>query len=259
MEANVEPVLKIQNLYAGYGDEDIIKNINLNVFPGDFIGIIGPNGGGKTTLLRTILGILTPRSGIVRVLGKDALQGRKRIGYVPQFVETDRDFPISVWDTVRMGLLDGFHFFERLTPDQSRSINEALDHVSMLDLKKEHMGNLSGGQRQRVFIARALISGPLLLLLDEPTASIDPNTTRDIYELFHELNKRMAILLISHDMLAVASYTKTIACLNRELVYHNSKELSEDIREHVYGCPIDLIAHGIPHRVYSTHPESHHG
>lgn len=252
-------ILGIYNLYAGYDNDTILFDINLEVYPGDFIGIIGPNGGGKSTLLKVILGLLKAKRGEVRVLNMDVLAGRKYIGYVPQHVETDRDFPVSVWDTVRMGLLDGWRLFERLTSDETDHIASVLKQIGMLNLRNKAMGELSGGQRQRVFIARALISDPKILLLDEPTASVDPNVTKDIYELFSRLNTHMTILLVSHDMMAVSSYTKTIACLNRKLVYHNNKELTQETLENVYGCPVDLIAHGIPHRVFKIHSENVHG
>jgi len=251
-----ESVLSIQNLYAGYDNEIILQDVNLEVGANDFIGLIGPNGGGKSTLLKVILGLLPPLRGEVFILGTDVHHGRHWIGYVPQFIETDRDFPISVWDTVRMGLLGGWQLFARLSSVDADRIASALKQVGMLDLRKKTMGELSGGQRQRIFIARALISDPKILLLDEPTASVDPNATKDIYELFSELNQRMAILLVSHDMMAISSFTKTVACLNRKLVYHNSKELTSEMLEKVYGCPIDLIAHGVPHRVLPNHQEN---
>jgi len=249
------PLLSIHGLSAGYEHETILQDINLDVFPGDFIGLIGPNGGGKSTLLKVILGLLPPQRGEVRVLGLEPREGRKFIGYVPQFVESDRAFPVSVWDTVRMGLLSGWRWFERLSKQETGRIESALEQVGMVNLRHKLMGELSGGQRQRVFIARALVAEPKMLLLDEPTASIDPNVTKDLYELFSQLNQSLAILLVSHDMMAVSSFTKTIACLNRRLVYHNSKELTPEMLDSVYGCPIDLIAHGVPHRVFSSHHE----
>ncbi len=252
------PLLAIRGLSAGYEHETILQDINLEVFPNDFIGLIGPNGGGKSTLLKVILGLLPPQRGEVRVMGLEPREGRKFIGYVPQFVESDRAFPVSVWDTVRMGLLSGWRLFERLSKAETDRIESTLEQVEMLELRQKRMGELSGGQRQRVFIARALVSNPKILLLDEPTASIDPNVTKDLYELFSQLNQRLAILLVSHDMMAVSSFTKTIACLNRRLVYHNSKELTHEMLDSVYGCPVDLIAHGVPHRVLSVHEEHSH-
>lgn len=256
MEKANEPVLSIRNVYAGYDNEIILENINLEIAANDFVGLIGPNGGGKSTLLKAILGLLKPQKGEIRILGKDSRYGRQWIGYVPQFIETDRDFPISVWDTVRMGLLGGWQFFSRLSSNESDRIASALEQVGMLDLRKKKVGDLSGGQRQRIFIARALISDPKILLLDEPTASVDPNATKEIYQLFSDLNHRMAILLVSHDMMAISSFTKTIACLNHKLVYHNSKELTSKMLERIYGCPVDLIAHGVPHRVLPSHTMS---
>jgi zinc transport system ATP-binding protein len=254
-----QPVLSIQNLSAGYENDTILQNVNFELYDGDFIGLIGPNGGGKSTLLKVILGLLPPQSGQVTILGMDVRHGRRFIGYVPQFVESDRAFPISVWDAVRMGLSTGWRLFARLSAQESVRIEAALAEVGMLDLRQRAMGELSGGQRQRVFIARALVSNPKILLLDEPTASVDPNVTKDIYELLSQLNKKMAILLVSHDMMAVSSFTKTIACLNRKLVYHNSKDLTTEMLDSVYGCPVDLIAHGIPHRVFAAHEEHSHG
>jgi zinc transport system ATP-binding protein len=256
---NSDSLLSIRHLTAGYENDMILDDVSLEIFAGDFIGLIGPNGGGKSTLLKVILGLLPPLRGEIRVMGQDVRQGRKHIGYVPQFVEADRAFPVSVWDTVRMGLLNGWRLFERLSAAETERVQAALEQVDMLPLRNKPMGELSGGQRQRVFIARALVSDPKILLLDEPTASVDPNVTKDLYELFRQLNQRMAILLVSHDMMAVSSFTKTIACLNRKLVYHNSKELTAEMLDSVYGCPVDLIAHGVPHRVLPAHSEHSHG
>jgi len=256
---DISPLLSIKNLYAGYEHETILQDVNLEVFSTDFIGLIGPNGGGKSTLLKVILGLLPPQRGDVRVLGMTPKQGRRFIGYVPQFVESDRDFPISVWETVSLGLVSGWSPFRRFTKQETSRIEEALEVVGISNLRRKPMGELSGGQRQRVFIARALVSDPKILLLDEPTASIDPNVTQDVYDLLGRLNERMAILLITHDMMAISSYTKTIACLNRKLIYHNGKELTPEMLDSAYGCPVDLIAHGLPHRVLPVHKEHTHG
>jgi len=259
METSPTALLSIQNLYAGYENENILQDINLEIYPNDFIGLIGPNGGGKSTLLKVILGLLPAQRGEVRILGMDVRHGRHLIGYVPQFVDSDRQFPISVWETVSLGLVSGWQPFRRFSKQEQARIEESLAEVGISNLSRKPMGELSGGQRQRVFIARALVSDPKILLLDEPTASIDPNVTQDVYELLGRLNAQMAILLITHDMMAVSSYTKTIACLNRKLIYHNGKELTPEMMDSAYGCPVDLIAHGIPHRVLPAHEGHTHG
>ena len=249
------PLLSISHLYAGYEQENILQDINLKMFPTDFVGLVGPNGGGKTTLLKVILGLHPPQKGEVRILGMTPQQGRRHIGYVPQFVETDRYFPITVWECVSLGLVSGWAPLRRFSKEDKEQIEETLNEVDIWDMRKKQMGALSGGQRQRVLIARALISKPKFLLLDEPTASIDANVTQDVYELLHSLNQDMAILLITHDMMAVSSYTKTIACLNHRLIYHHNKELTSEMIDSTYGCPVDLIAHGVPHRVLSPHKD----
>jgi len=259
MEISESPVISIRNLSAGYEDELILQNVNLDVYANDFIGIIGPNGGGKTTLLKVILGLLPPQQGEVRVLGMDLHRARQYIGYVPQFVVANRSFPISAWDTVSLGLLSDWKPFRHFTTDEEERIKDALSVVGMFNLRDKPMSEFSGGQRQRIFIARALVSDPKILLLDEPTASIDPSVTQDIYELLSLLNQKLAIVLVSHDMLAVSSFTKTIACLNRKLIYHSSKELTTEMVDSIYGCPIDLIAHGLPHRVLAMHKEQSNG
>ena len=250
---NNASILSIENLYAGYENETILQNINLQVYENDFVGIIGPNGGGKSTLLKVILGLLRPQRGEVRVLGQDVRQARKSIGYVPQFIETDRYFPISVWETVSLGLITGWSPFRRFSKEEHEQIEEALNLVEISDLRDKPMGELSGGQRQRVLIARALVFQPKILLLDEPTASIDSNITHDVYELMKQLNQNMAILLVTHDIMAISSYAKTIACLNRKLIYHHDKNLTSEMLDDIYGCPVDLIAHGVPHRVFPPH------
>ena len=251
------PLLSIKNLYAGYEQENILEDINLEMYPSDFIGLIGPNGGGKTTLLKVILGLLPPNRGEVRILGMEPRHGRKMMGYVPQFVDSDKYFPITVWECVSLGLISGWAPFRRFSKDEKYHIEQSLKQVGIWNLHRKQMGELSGGQRQRVLIARALISNPKFLLLDEPTASIDAHVTQDVYDLLRSLNQNMAILLITHDMMAISSYTKTIACLNRKLIYHHSKELTPEMVDATYGCPVDLIAHGVPHRVLSDHRDQH--
>ncbi|MGC9400362.1 MAG: metal ABC transporter ATP-binding protein [Anaerolineae bacterium] len=246
-------VITVRNLWAGYDHENVLENINLTIYERDFVGLVGPNGGGKTTLIRVLLGLLEPTRGSVRIMGEPVEKGRRYIGYVPQNVEFDRDFPISVWEVARMGRLSRRQLFRRYTPEDDAVVEEMLRRVEMLDLCHRAIGELSGGQRQRVYIARALVAEPPILLLDEPTASVDPHISTSIYELLRQLNEHVTILMISHDMGAISSYVKTVGCLNRHLFYHDEKELTPDMLELAYQCPVDLIAHGVPHRVFPEH------
>jgi zinc transport system ATP-binding protein len=256
-ETQRQEVIQVKDVWAGYDAIPVLEGINLSVYQGDFIGIIGPNGGGKTTLLRTLLGLIKPMRGEISIFGQPVKQGREVIGYVPQWIDFDRDFPINVWEVVRMGRLRKKGIFHSFTKEDDEAVAEALEKVELLDQRKRCLGDLSGGQRQRVYIARALAGHPKILLLDEPTASVDPLITGTIYELLHQINQQVTILLISHDMNAVSSYTKTIGCLNRTLHYHGSNEITDDMLQATYHCPVDLIAHGLPHRVLAAH--SHEG
>lgn len=246
-------VIKLSNIYVNYGKNNVLENINLQVKESDFIGIIGPNGGGKTTLLKTLLGLITPKSGTISIMNYPVFQGRKYIGYVPQVLEFDRCFPILVEDVVRMGRLSKSKLFRRYNSEDEKIITHCLAQVGMLKLRSRSISQLSGGERQRVYIARALASKPHILLLDEPTANVDSKIQNSIYELLKELNEYMTILLISHDLGAVSSYVKTIACLNRTLHYHQDKLITPQMIRETYQCPIDLIAHGVPHRILPEH------
>jgi len=246
-------VISVRHLWAGYDHEIVLEDINLSVRELDFIGLIGPNGGGKTTLIKVLLGLLPPMRGEVHIMGKPPQEGRRYVGYVPQMVEFDRDFPITVWEVARMGCLGKRRLLQRYTAEDDEHVAQALHSVGMWELRDRPIGELSGGQRQRVYIARALATEPKILLLDEPMASVDPQASTAIYELFKRLNDHITILMISHDMNAISSYVKTVGCLNRWLFYHGERELTPDMLEAAYACPIDLIAHGVPHRVFPQH------
>lgn len=253
LRENPLEVISIRNLWAGYQNEPVLQDINLAIKELDFIGLIGPNGGGKTTLLKVLLGLLSPSQGEVKILGQPVKTGRRFIGYVPQQVEFDQDFPVNVWDVARMGRLGQRGLLRWYSAQDNSLVAEALEKVDMLSLRQRPIGELSGGQRQRVYIARALAGQPKILLLDEPTASVDPHISNNIYELLSRLNEQITIVMISHDVGAISSYVKTIGCLNRRLFYHGTKEITPAMLEHAYQCPIDLIAHGVPHRVLAEH------
>ena len=253
---NAAPLIEIKDLSAGYNNEMVLRDINLTVKPDDFIGLIGPNGGGKTTLFKVILGLLQPHKGAIRVMGMAPEKGRRHIGYVPQFTYYDSDFPIRARDVVRMGRLGPKHLFKPYTAEDDRVVEDCLERVHLTDKGNAPLRELSGGQRQRIYIARALASEPELLLLDEPTNSVDVEASAQIYELLHEINLQgVTILLISHDLNVISSYVKTIGCLNRTLHYHGEKEITEDMIRAGYNCPVELIAHGLPHRVLAKHEE----
>ena len=248
-----EVVIAIEHLWAGYERDTVLEDVELTVYKHDFLGLIGPNGGGKTTLVKVLLGLILPQKGKVRIMGKPPRKGRRFIGYVPQMVAFDRDFPVRVWDVVRMGRLGQRGLLQPYTSEDDARVTQALSQVEMLAFKDRPIGALSGGQRQRVYIARALAARPKILLLDEPTASVDPQVTTSIYELLKSLNKQMTIVMISHDVGAISSYVKTVGCLNRHLFYHEGDQLSPEMLELAYQCPVDLIAHGVPHRVLPEH------
>ncbi len=256
VEKTKEPAIKIEHLSVGYGKEIVIEDITFTIREGDFFGIIGPNGGGKSTLLKAILGLIPINSGTIRIFGSPPKEARQDIGYVPQYAEFDKRFPISVWDVVLMGRrsVRGLHPF--YSEEDKQHALQALKTVHMEDFKKRHISELSGGQRQRVYIARALVSNPRILLLDEPTASIDKEMQKTIYGFLTELNKSMTIVLITHDIGVLSAYVNRVSCLNRFLFTHDDDSvISKEMLEATYQCPVDLIAHGVPHRVLSNHAE----
>lgn len=246
-------LVKLEDVWAYYDDVPVLEGVNLSIDEDDFLGIIGPNGGGKTTLLKVILGLVKPSRGEVTVLGGAPERNRKFMGYVAQHSMFDRDFPINVCDVVLMGRCGKVGLMKRFSDEDKKIARKALETVEMLDYKDRQIGRLSGGEQQRVFIARALVAEPKILLLDEPTAGIDTPMQTEFYELLAKLKQRIAIVLVSHDISAVSVYVDKIACLNRQLYYHGSKEVGPEILEATYKCPVQMIAHGIPHRVLKEH------
>lgn len=247
------PIIDIQDLSFRYDHRIILDHVSLRLEQRDYLALLGPNGSGKTTLLKILLGLLEPQSGSVRILGEAPKQARGRIGYVPQTQHFDSQFPIRVFDVVLMGRLrrgKGLKPFSRTDDAQAR---DALKKLEIQELADRSIHDLSGGQLQRVLIARALAMQPALLLLDEPTASLDTKIGREFYELLAELAKDVTIILVTHDIGVISKHVQSVACLNRKLHFHASKAITPEILEEVYGCPVDLLAHGHPHRVLDEH------
>ena len=247
------PAIEMKGVWFSYDKSPILENVTFTLKQGDFLGMIGPNGGGKTTLLMLLLGILKPDRGTIRVLGEAPHQARRRVGYVPQNTDFNNTFPISVMDVALMGRLAGSRMGKRFSPRDRPMAEEALRKVGMWDRRNAPIGKLSGGQRQRVLIARALVTEPEILFLDEPTAKVDPEFESNIYDFLKELNRQATILTITHDVGVISRYVKSVACVNRTLIYHEEPEITHEMIDMAYACPVDLVAHGIPHRVLPRH------
>ncbi len=251
---NNPAIVDLKDVRVSYGEVPALEDVSFTVFEHDFLGIIGPNGGGKSTLLKVILGLVKPQHGSVSVFGQSPEQARSRVGYVSQRSFFDRDFPASVWDVALMGRYNNAGILRRYGGRDKGKAEQALSRVGMLEHRSKQIGSLSGGEQQRVFVARALVAEPVLLLLDEPTASIDSTMQTEFYELLEELKHSLTIVLVSHDIGAVSVYVDKIACLNRQMYYHGSREITPEILEATYKCPVQLIAHGaVPHRVLKEH------
>jgi len=247
-------IIEIKNLTFSYDKQTVLENINLNIEDKDFLAIIGPNGGGKSTLLKAILGINAVKKGSITILGEEPSLNLDQLGYVPQNTNINTNFPIKVIEVVMMG-----HIRDTQEEKKSKSFlhkyfkigyNEfekscalsALKQVGMEEFSNYKIGTLSGGQRQRVMIARALCSHPSILILDEPTASIDVNWQKQIYDLLKELNKTITIVVVSHDISVILSYASKVAHINKTLTYHDISQKQKDLQnsdEHF--CEVEML------------------
>ena len=246
----------IEKLSVYYGETPAVLQVSFDVQEGEYLGIIGPNGGGKSTLLKAILGLVPITDGAIQVYGKSPAKNRTLIGYVPQISAVDKQFPISLFEVVLTGRMkSGLSPFFKYTKEDKSIAYEMLERVGIVGLADRQIAELSGGEFQKMLIARALTIHPKILLLDEPTASVDAGSRDQIYSLLGELNKNMTIILVTHDLMAISSQVHGLACLNRHLVYHGEPEMTEKNVDNLYGCPVDLIAHGVPHRVLKQHEE----
>ena len=251
-------IIKIENLSAGYEKKTVLENINLNVFEKDFLGIIGPNGGGKTTLIKVILGLLKPMSGNISYYNNGAIVDSIELGYLPQYNNIDKKFPISVYDVILSGLNSQKSLFSRFKKEHHDKVRETISMMGLEGLENRAIGQLSGGQMQRALLGRAIVSDPKAIILDEPNTYIDKRFEAKLYSLLEEINKERAIILVSHDIGSVLQNVKSIACVNGTLDYHPQSEVSAQWIEEKMQCPIELLGHGeLPHRVLKCHEHKH--
>jgi zinc transport system ATP-binding protein len=235
------PLIQVQDLSFSYQNTTILSHISFDVFSGEFIGIIGPNGGGKTTLLKVLMGFLKPYSGSVKVFGKDpGIQPgeRRRLAYVPQATRFDREFPISALEVVLSGLLAELPWYGIFHRRQKLAALDALDKVGMKKYSDVSFGTLSGGQAQRVLIARALVSRPQLLLLDEPTASVDSKAEAEIYSILKELKGKLTILMVTHDLRAAVEHVERLLCVQGKVFSLQPEEICEHFAFGLYHTPL---------------------
>lgn len=261
-----DPAIELKDLWFAYDGTRVLEQVDLALPRGEFLAVLGPNGGGKSTLLRLLLGLIAPGGGSLSVLGQPPGQAGGQIGYLPQFTQVSASFPITVLGAVLLGLVKpGVDFLRVLRPRAERQREReaamtALTRVGLADQAGRRLSDLSGGQRQRVFIARAIVSGPALLLLDEPTASVDGKSRQELMALLAQLNRDMTIVMVSHDMSTVDGCVTSIACVNKGLHFHAESRLTPEIFAEAVGadvrasCPVELVAHGpVPHRVLLDH------
>lgn len=234
-------ILEIKNLYFSYKKDTVLEDINLTVKEKDFLAIIGPNGGGKSTLLKLILGIESTKDANIKIFGKDPAKNLSAIGYVPQNTNININFPITVTETVMMGHVGHKKPLIGYKKEEKMCALGVLAQVGMEKFAQNKIGSLSGGQRQRVMIARALCSHPKLLLLDEPTSSIDVEGQRDIYNLLKELNKQITIIVVSHDISVILEYASNVAHINKTLSFHNIKEKQKFHKNKEHFCEVELL------------------
>jgi zinc transport system ATP-binding protein len=244
-------LLEMNSLTAGYDTGIVIEDIDFIVKENDFIGVIGPNGGGKTTLLKVILGLIKPTKGKIEFNSK--LINGNSIGYLPQISTGDINYPVTVTDVILSGMMIRKKIISRMSAVDKKRAREVIEELGLSGMEHSSLSELSGGQIQRVFLGRAIIGNPRLLLLDEPGNFVDSTFEKDFYGKLKELNSRMAILMVSHDIGIISSHVKSYACVNRRLHYHPSSEISNE-QLLAYGCPIQLITHGaVPHTVLKSH------
>jgi zinc transport system ATP-binding protein len=251
---NTNTVVKFENVTFSYDGVPALKEVSFDIEQREFTAIIGPNGGGKTTMLKLILGLLDPQQGNIRVFGGTPVSARRRVGYLPQHPLLDDDFPVTVADVVRQARLGGGLKLGPYNADDRRSANSALEAVKLAGFDNKSFSSLSIGQKQRALIARALACDPELLMLDEPAANLDPSAQNELYELLHELNKNLTVVVVSHDLGFVSKYIKKVVCVNRTAALHPASDVKGEIASMLYG---DMEVRIVDHGKHSRKGEGH--
>lgn len=243
-----KPVISIVDVSFAFGQVVVLENASVDILANEFIAIIGPNGGGKTTLIKLIMGMLEPQRGTILVFGQSPWSVRRRFGYMPQHPRFDYEFPVSVMNVVLMGRLGHGLDIGPFGSSDRELATKALDVVGCADLGSRSFSALSAGQRQRVLIARSLVSEPEILILDEPTANLDPSVQGDLYDLLHKLNERMTVIIVSHDVGFVSKHVDRVVCVNREVVLHKASAIKGDVISTLYG---EMGVHLVDHEHHS--------
>ena len=250
----MEKLIEVKEVTASYDTKVVLKDVSFCVWKDDFLGIIGPNGGGKTTLLKIIMGLMKPVSGEISFYEDGCPVSSLKIGYLPQINPIDIRFPISVHEVVSSGLASEKPRFRNFTSGQKERIRRMIVQIGLESFAESAIGELSGGQLQRVLLARAIVSHPQALILDEPNTYIDKKFESQFFDLLSEINKDTSIILVSHDVGTLLSLVKNVACVNETLHYHPGTELSDEWLDNTFSCPIEVVKHGdFPHRVLKNH------
>lgn len=252
------PIIQISDLYAAYEEKTVLSHVDLTVYERDFLGIIGPNGGGKTTLIKSILGLHQPQKGKIHFYKNGKEVPEINMGYLPQYNNIDKKFPISVYEVILSGLSKQKSIFQRYSNEQHELVRQMIIQMGLEGMDKRAIGELSGGQLQRALLGRALVSNPEVIILDEPNTYIDKRFEAKLYSLLEEINRERAIILVSHDIGTILKNVKTIACVNETVHYHPHTEVPTEWLEEHFGCPIEMLGHGsFPHRVLKCHDHEH--
>jgi len=244
-ESAEQNVVTFENLGFSYDRTPVLEGVNLSIRESEFVWVVGPNGGGKTTLVKIMLGLLRPRKGRVRVFGKEPSVGRRRIGYMPQHAKVDLQFPVTVMDVALMGRLGKSGRWGRYSSADREVATSALEDVGLLEMSRRSLSELSGGQQRRLLIARALSSEPDLLVLDEPTANLDKRSEQDLLDLFVRFRNRVTVVMVSHDPAFVSDFVKHVVCVNKTVSVHPTADIDGEFMQELFGTSMRVVRHDL--------------